>query len=406
MSDEWTKGRHMRREAPDIVIAGGQRTPFGAFSGALSGIEMTDLAAHAAKGCMVDAGVDAAAVDHIVFATTVPSGRDSLFAARVVGQKSGLPESAGALGVVRACASGLQALISAEQQIRSGHSAITLAGGAESYSRVPYASSVVRQGAKRGPIELEDMLDWAYRCPFSQEYMGETAENLADDYGYDRAAMDEWGAMSQQRAIAARDNGFLARQILPVEVRERSQTRVVAHDECLRADATPQKLASLRPAFREGGRVTAGNASTVNDAAGFVLVGERATIEEAGAKPRGRIVDWTVVGVPARIMGHGPVPAIANLLEKTGRDVGDIDYFEINEAFAAVNIHAERQLGIPRDRHNLYGGGISIGHPPAVTGIRMCMTALQHLENTGGKIAILSMCLGAGQGLAMMVERA
>ena len=308
----------MGTETVDIVIAGGRRTPFGAFGGALSSVEMSDLAAFAAKGCMEDAGVAPADVDHIVFATTVPSGRDSLFASRVVGQKAGLPEEAGALGVVRACASGLQSLISAEQQVRSGHSSITLAGGAESYSRVPYASSVVRGGARRGPIEMEDMLDWAYRCPFSQEYMGETAENLADDYGYDRAAMDEWGVMSQARARAAQESGFLARQILPFEVRERKTVHLVEQDECVRSDATQQKLAGLRPAFREGGRVTAGNASTVNDAAGFVLVGERGALEKAGAVPRGRIVDWTVVGVPARIMGHGPVPAIASLLEKTG----------------------------------------------------------------------------------------
>lgn len=389
----------------DIVIAGGKRTPFGAFGGALSTISMTDLAAFAARGTMDAAGVDAANIDHIVFATTVPSGRDSLFASRVVGQKAGLPEDAGALSVVRACASGLQALISAEQQIASGHSQITLAGGAENYSQVPYASSTIRGGAKRGPFAMEDMLDWAYRCPFSQEYMGETAENLAEDYGYQRAAMDEWGVMSQARALRARDSGFLGRQILPIEVRKGKTTQIVEHDECMREDATAEKLASLRPAFREGGTVTAGNASTVNDAAGFVLIGERNSLEKAGAAPRGRIVDWTVVGVPARIMGHGPVPAIQKLLEKTGLAIADIDYFEINEAFAAVNIHSEKQLGIPRDVHNLYGGGISIGHPPAVTGVRMCMTALQHLEDSGGRRAILSMCLGAGQGLAMLIER-
>jgi len=166
-----------------------------------------------------------------------------------------------------------------------------------------------------------------------------------------------------------------------------------------------EKLARLRTAFREGGKVTAGNSSGVTDGAGFVIVGDRAAMEAAGGIPQARVVDWHVVGVPPRIMGHGPVPAIRGLLDKRGLKISDIDYFEINEAFAVVNIHAERELGIPRDAHNLYGGGISLGHPPGLTGVRMCMTAVEHLHVTGGRLAILSMCLGAGQGMAMLIER-
>lgn len=387
------------------VLAGGVRTALGAFGGSLSSLEMTDMAGRAAAACMDRAGLVPGKVDHMVFTTTVPSDRDSLFAARVVGIRSGIPESAGALGVVRACASGLQSILSAGQQVDSGHSRIALAGGAESYSRAPHAMTTLRGGVPRGPAQIEDMLDWAYRCPFSQEYMGETAENLADDFQYTREAMDEWGAMSQQRALKARDSGFLARQITPITVQGRDGDTVFDTDECPRADATVQKLARLRPAFRAGGRVTAGNASTVNDAAAFVLVGRRDAIEAENIQPRARVVDWTVVGVPARIMGHGPVPAISALLDKTGLKLSDIDYFEINEAFAAVNIHAESRLGIPRDLHNLYGGGISLGHPPGVTGVRMALTAMQHLEDTGGRRAILSMCLGAGQGMALLLER-
>jgi len=389
----------------EAVIAGGVRSALGAFGGGLKDVEMTDLAGRTAAACLSRAGMRAEAVDHMVFTTTVPSDRDSLFAARVVGVKSGIPEEAGALHVVRACASGLQAMLSADSQVRSGHSRIALAGGAESYSRAPFATTTVRWGAQRGPQVLEDMLDWAYRCPFSQEYMGETAENLAEDCQYTREAMDEWGAMSQARALAARESGFLARQIAPVEVAGRKGSVTVEADECPRADATLEKLSRLKPAFREGGKVTAGNASTVNDAAGFVLVGDRDALEAEGVAPRARIVDWTVVGVPPRIMGHGPVPAIRALLEKTGLAVSDVDYFEINEAFAVVNLHAERHLGIPRELHNAYGGGISVGHPPGVTGVRMAITAMQHLEDTGGRRAVLSMCLGAGQGMAMLIER-
>ena len=389
----------------EIVITAGTRTPMGNYGGSLKGVGLTDMAGHAARACVARSGIAPERIDHMVFTTTVPTDRDTLFAARVVGVKSGIPEEAGALHVVRACASGLQAILSAGQQVETGHSRLALAGGAECYSRAPHAVAGARWGLGRGPAPLEDTLDWAYRCPFSQEYMGETAENLAGDFGHAREAMDAWGAMSQSRALAAIESGFLARQIVPIEVPEGRGTRTFAVDEYPRADATLEKLSRLRPAFREGGKVTSGNSSGVTDGAGFVIVGDRAAMEAAGGTPQARLVDWHVVGVPPRIMGHGPVPAIRGLLDKRGLKISDIDYFEINEAFAVVNVHAERELGIPRDIHNLYGGGISLGHPPGLTGVRMCMTAVEHLRVTGGRYAVLSMCLGAGQGMAMLIER-
>lgn len=389
----------------EIALAAGTRTPLGNYGGSLKDIELTDMAAHAARACIGKSGVSTEKIDHMVFTTTVPTDRDTLFAARVVGVKSGLPEEAGALHVIRACASGLQALISAGQQIEGGHSKLALAGGAECYSRAPHAIKTARWGAGRGSMELEDMLDWAYRCPFSQEYMGDTAENLAEEFQYERSAMDEWAAMSQKRAIAAIENGFMARQITPIEILSGKSKRTMEIDESVRRDATLEKLGKLRPAFREGGKVTAGNSSGVTDGAGFFVVGDRAAMEAENIAPEAKMVDWHVVGVPPHIMGHGPVPAIEGLLEKAGLNISDIDYFEINEAFAVVNLHAERQLGIPRDVHNLYGGGISVGHPPGLTGVRMCMTAIEHLKDINGKRAILSMCLGAGQGMAMLIER-
>jgi acetyl-CoA acetyltransferase family protein len=388
----------------DVVLAAGRRTPLGVFGGALASVPMTDLAVHAVHASLAAARLEPRAIDHIVFSTTVPSDRDSLFGPRVVGVKAGLPEEAGALGVTRACASGLQAMLSAHEQVANGHSQLAIACGAESYSRAPYAATTMRWGAKRGPHVLDDMLEWAYRCPFSLEYMGETAENLAADYQHTREAMDAWGAMSQQRALAARDSGFLARQIAPIEIRDGKTTKIVEHDEGPRRDATPAKLATLKPSFRDGGRVTAGSSSLVNDGAAAMLVGEMASFRRHGVTPEARIVDWAVVGVPPRIMGSGPVPAIRKLLGRTRLTLDAIDYVEINEAFAVVNLHAERELGIPRDKHNLYGGGISIGHPPAVTGLRMAMTAIHHLADTRGRYAILSMCLGAGQGMAMLIE--
>lgn len=389
----------------EIVLTAGTRTPLGNYGGSMKGVELTDMAGHAARASVAKSGIAPEKIDHMVFTTTVPTDRDTLFAARVVGVKSGIPEEAGALHVVRACASGLQAILSAGQQIESGHSRLALAGGAECYSRAPHAVAKARWGVGRGGMELEDMLDWAYRCPFSQDYMGETAENLAEEFQYGRDAMDEWAAMSQARAVGAIDSGFMARQVTPIEVPDGKGLRLFETDESVRSDATPEKLARLRPAFRDGGKVTAGNSSGVTDGAGFVVVGDRAAVESEGAQPLARLVDWHVVGVPPRIMGHGPVPAIRGLLDKTGLKISDIDYFEINEAFAVVNLHAERHLGIPRDLHNLYGGGISVGHPPGLTGVRMCMTAMEHLKDTGGRRAMLSMCLGAGQGMAMLIER-
>jgi len=381
---------------PEIIFAAGRRTPLGRFGGGLRDVPMRDQAAHAVRASLNAAALAPDAIDHFVFSTTVPTDRDSLFAARVVSVRAGLPEKIPALCVTRACASGLQALISAAQQIETGHSRRAIAAGAEVFSRVPHVAPAARHGQARGAMVLEDMLDWAYRCPFSQDYMGETAEALADDFGYTRGAMDDWAARSQRLAQAAQ--GFLARQIAPIE----TPTGLLAHDEGRRADATLDRLAQLRPAFREGGRVTAGNSSGVTDGAAAMIVAAREAAVGLGLCLR--LVDWVAVGVPPRIMGHGPVPAITALLDKNGLSVGDIDYFEINEAFAVVNLHAEARLGIPRDRHNLYGGGISVGHPPAVTGIRMAMTALDHLHDTGGRRAVLSMCLGAGQGMAMLVE--
>ncbi len=389
----------------DICIAGGTRTPLGNFGGSLRDVEMTDMAGHAARATMERAGVDPGDVDHMVFATTCPNDRDSLFANRVVGVKSGIPETAGALLVTRACASGLQAMVSAQQQVATGHSRIALAGGAENFSRAPFVVTTARWGHARGTQQLEDMTDWCYRDPFSLEYMGETAENLTEEYGYDREPMDEYAAVSQQRALAAIESGFLARQIVPIEVPDGRTTRTFAVDESPRADATLEKLARLRPVFRDGGKVTAGNSSGVTDGAGFVLVGERASLEAAGARPRARIVDWAVVGVPPRIMGHGPVPATEELLKRTDLTMADIDYWEVNEAFAVVNLHVERHLGIPRDAHNLYGGGISVGHPPGLTGLRMAMNAMQHLEDREARYAVLALCMGAGQGMAVLIER-
>jgi acetyl-CoA acetyltransferase family protein len=389
----------------EIVLAGGARTPFGDFGKSLREVPLTVLGTHAAKACLEKAKLDASRVDHLVWGNCLPVDHDGYFAGRVIALKAGLPVESSALNVSRACGSGTQAIISAAEQILSGHSRIALAGGGENFSRGPYVVTNARWGLKRGPQNLVDTLDWAYRDPFSLELMGETAENLTDDYGYSREQMDEWALMSQQRAGAAMKSGFLARQIAPISVPEGRGTRVMEMDEFPRPQVTLADLAKMRPVFRKEGRITPGNSSGVTDGAAFVVVAERGAAEAAGLAPVARIVEWTIVGVPPRIMGCGPVPAIEGLLARVGKRADAIDYYEINEAFAAVSLHAEKHLGVSRAKTNLYGGGISIGHPPGATGARMTLVALQHLAETGQRTAVVSMCLGAGQGMAMLLER-
>ena len=389
----------------EVFLSSGARSALGDFGGSLKNVEFTELASTVAKAALTKSGINPSAIDHIVFTKTCPTDKDSLFSARVVGMKTGLPESAAALDVSRACASGLQAIISAGQQLQSGHSKLALAAGAEMFSRAPYAVTTSRWGNARGNQELEDILEWCYRCPFSLEYMGDTAENLAEKYQYDREEMDQYAVTSQSRALAAIESGFLAKQIVPVTVTEGKSKKIFEIDEAPREGITLERLAKLKPAFQEGGKVTAGNSSGVTDGAAALIIGDKDGFAQQGVSPEARVVDWAVVGVPPSLMGHGPVPAIRELLERTKLKIEDIDYFEINEAFAVVNLHAEKQLGIPRDKHNLYGGGISVGHPPGVTGLRMAMNGMQHLNETQGRYAILSMCLGAGQGLAMLIER-
>ena len=389
----------------DAILSSGARTPFGDFGKSLKDVPLSSLGTHVVRASLARAGLDAQHVDHLVFGATAPVDHDGLFVSRKVAIDSGLPVESSALGVVRACGTGSQAIVSAAHQILTGHSKVAVAAGGENYSRVPYLAHKVRWGAGRGPFEFVDGLDYIYRCPFTRELMGDTAENLSARFGYKREDMDDWGYMSQMRAKSGIASGFLARQIAPIEVADGKAMRRFDTDEFPRPAITREKLATLKPAFKkDGGQVTAGNSSGVTDGAAALVVAARSEAARLGIPVEACIIDYAVVGVPPEIMGAGPVPAIAKLLERTGKKVADIDYFEINEAFAVVNLHAEKQLGIPRERTNLYGGGISIGHPPGATGIRMTITAMHHLADTGGRYAIISMCLGSGMGMATLIE--
>jgi acetyl-CoA acetyltransferase family protein len=390
--------------AMEIVLAGGKRTPFGDFGKSLRDIPLATLGVHAAKAALAAARMKPHQVDHLVWGNVLPVDQEGYLAARYIAIEAGLPVESAALNVSRACGSGSQAIITAAEQIISGHGSVALAGGGENFSRAPFAVTTARWGHKRGPQEMVDTLDWAYRDPFSRELMGETAENLADDYQIARPDMDEWAVMSQDRAGAAMQAKFLERQIAPIEVTEGKTKRLMTMDEYPRPQVSLEKLAAMKPVFRKDGRVTAGNSSGVTDGAAMVVVAERNHAEALGVEPIARIVDWAIVGVPPRIMGCGPVPAIKQLLARQNMTVDQVDYYEINEAFAAVNLFCESQLGISRAKTNLYGGGISIGHPPGATGARMTLVAMQHLKETGQRYAVISMCMGAGQGLAMLIE--
>ena len=389
----------------EVVIAGGKRTPFGDFGKSLKDIPLSSLATHAAKASVDDAGIQSSDIDHIVWGNVLPVDPDGYYVGRVAGLNIGMPENSCALQVNRACGSGTQAIITAAQQILTGHGEIALAGGGENFSRGGFVNQKMRWGVIRGSQAFEDSVEWAYNDPFGHGLMGVTAENLADDYQYQREQMDEWSLMSQQRAGTAMDSGFLSRQIAPIVVAEgRKNTRLMEHDEFPRPDVSIDKLGMLKPVFRKDGKVTPGNSSGVTDGAAFVVVGDRDALESRGGEPLARLVDWTIVGVDPRIMGCGPVPAIKALWEKRGLRPSDVDYYEINEAFAVVNLHAEKELGVSREITNCYGGGISIGHPPGATGVRMTLTAIHHLIDTNQRYAIISMCMGAGQGMAVLIE--
>ncbi|MDC0432970.1 thiolase family protein [bacterium] len=389
----------------EVVIAGGKRTPFGDFGKSLKDTPLSSLATHAAKASVDDAGIQSADIDHIVWGNVLPVDPDGYYVGRVAGLNIGMSENSCALQVNRACGSGTQAIITAAQQILTGHGEIALAGGGENFSRGGFVNQKMRWGVIRGSQAFEDSVEWAYNDPFGHGLMGVTAENLADDYQYQRQQMDEWSLMSQQRAGTAIDSGFLSRQIAPIEVAEgRKNTRLMEHDEFPRPDVSIDKLGMLKPVFRKNGKVTPGNSSGVTDGAAFVVVGDRDALESRGGEPLARLVDWTIVGVDPRIMGCGPVPAIKALWEKRDLRPSDVDYYEINEAFAVVNLHAEKELGVSREVTNCYGGGISIGHPPGATGVRMTLTAIHHLIDTNQRYAIISMCMGAGQGMAVLIE--
>ncbi|MGH9682348.1 MAG: acetyl-CoA C-acetyltransferase [Candidatus Acidiferrales bacterium] len=388
----------------DVVIVHGARTPMTRYTGAFDRTSALDLGAAASREAIRRAGADPAEFDHVVFGNVMQTSADALYGARHVGLKADLPVGTPAVTVNRLCGSGMESITQAAQRILLGEAKLVLAGGMENMSQCPHVIRGARTGFRLGEGKLEDSLMsglYDTYCGFS---MSETAENLAAEQGITRKASDEYALRSQQAAEAAFRAGKMKEEIVPVEVKKSRKTDVVSEDDHRRPDTTMETLESLPPAFRKDGIVTAGNASGIVDGAAAVVVTHAKTARERGWKPLGRIVSWATAGVPPRIMGIGPVPAIQKALAQANLTLEQIDLIEVNEAFAAQYLAVEKVLGLNREKTNVNGGAIALGHPLAATGTRLVLTLLLELRRRNAHYGVASACIGGGQGIAVIVE--
>ena len=395
----------------DAYIYAGVRTPFGRHAGALSRVRPDDLLAQALKALMDTSGFDAARIEDIVCGCANQAGEDARNVARHAGLRAGLPIGIGGVTVNRLCGSGLAALLDAARAAHSGQGDLFISAGVESMSRAPFVMAKAEAPFSREAVVFDSTIGARFPNPwilrtFGGDTMPQTADNVGRDLGIGRAESDAYAAGSQARYAAAKAAGFFGEEICAVEVAAKGKTLLVTEDEHPRSDTTLETLAALRP-LEEGGMVTAGNASGVNDGAGVLLVGTRAAGETAGVAPRGRIVSGAIAGVEPRVMGLGPVPASRKALERAGLSLRDMDVIEINEAFATQVLGCAKLLEIAFDdsRLNPNGGAIAVGHPLGASGTRLALTALRQLERTGGRYALVGMCIGVGQGIAAVIER-
>lgn len=388
----------------NIVIVSGARTGIGSFGGSLSQFEATDLGGIAIKVAVERAGIKPEEVDEVVMGC-VGQAAENAFMARVSSIKAGIPYEATALTVNRLCSSGLQAIVTAAMEIDNGFCDIAVAGGGESMSNLPYYVRKARFGYRMGHGELEDGLITALSDPITRDHMGITAENVAERYNISREDQDEYAVLSQTRAAKARAEGKFADEIVPVEVKvNKKETKIFAEDEYIREGTTVEKLARLRPAFKADGSVTAGNASGINDCGAAVVLMTEEEAKKRGLKPIVKVAAAAVAGVDPAYMGIGPVPAVKKLLEQTGLKKEDIGLYELNEAFASQSLACIRELGLDVEKVNVNGSGISMGHPIGATGCIITIKLMNEMVRRNEKYGIATLCIGGGQGLAVLFE--
>ena len=389
----------------EVVVLSGTRTAIGRYGGGLASVPPCDLAATVVREAVSRAGIDPSDVGHAVFGNVIHTEARDMYLSRVAAVNGGLPVGTPALTLNRLCGSGLQAIVSAAQAIMLGDCDVAVAGGAESMSRGQYWLPSMRWGQRMQDGTVVDAMVGALTDPFDSCHMGVTAENVASDYGVSRQDQDALAAESHRRAAAATEAGYFKGQITPIEVKGRKGTVTVDTDEHIRPGVTTDDLARLRPSFAKDGTVTPGNASGINDAAAAVVIASGSFAAERGLSPLGRLVAYSHAGVEPRIMGMGPVPAARKVLDRAGLKLDEIDLFEVNEAFAAQALAVVRELGLPPERTNPNGSGVSLGHPVGATGTILAVKALYELRRTGGRYALTTMCIGGGQGIAAIFER-
>lgn len=389
-----------------IYVVGAARTAIGSFGGSLKDKPLTEIATTAVSAALTRSGVDPEAVGHVVMGNVIPTEPRDAYLSRVAAMDSGIPKETPAFNVNRLCGSGLQAIISAAQSILLGDTDIAIGGGAESMSRGPFIMPAMRWGARLGDAQAVDYMNGILHDPWQRIHMGVTAENVAKRYSISREAQDELALESQRRAARARAKGYFTEQIVPVEIRTRKGMISFDSDEHIREDVSLEQLSGMKPVFqKDNGSVTPGNASGLNDGAAALVLAEEQAVKRHGLKPVARLVGYAHAGVEPEYMGIGPIPATRLVLERTGLSLADIDLIEANEAFAAQACAVVQELGLNPEIVNPNGSGISLGHPVGATGAIISTKAIYELQRTGGRYALVTMCIGGGQGIAAIFER-
>lgn len=390
----------------DVYIVDGARTPFAEFGGSFKNITDIELAVHAVGEALRRSGIPAKQVEEVVFGNVIHSNKASSYLARHIGLKSGIPIETPALTVNRLCGSGMQAIISAAQTIRDSDASVAVAGGTENMSQAPHVLRNTRFGSAGGPPPIDDMLWDTLTDQYTGCGMGITAENLAEQYEISREEMDEFAVRSHKKAYAARESGRFDKEIVGVPIKIKKGEILIKQDEHIRPDADMQNMARLKTAFKKDGTVTAGNASGINDGAAAVVLADGQWLSEhPDIQPIAKIVSWATAGVDPNIMGIGPVPAMKKALSKAGLDWNDIGLIEINEAFAAQSLAVIKELGLDEEKVNVNGGAVALGHPVGTSGTRITYSLALEMQERNVQYGIASLCIGGGQGIAMVLER-